>query len=126
MLNNLGGLHALQGRFDQAEDLFQRTLRIQEQSLGIDNPQLATAVHNLAWVYHKQRKFKPAKALYLRVIQIWSAEHGIDHPDVALGMNNLDNLERALGNRTAAAKLLGLDRAYFQKLLKSFGINGII
>ncbi|MGZ8444434.1 MAG: tetratricopeptide repeat protein [Candidatus Binatia bacterium] len=103
--------------------MFQRTLRIQEQSLGIDNPQLATAVHNLAWVYHKQRKFKPAKALYLRVIQIWSAEHGIDHPDVALGMNNLDNLERALGNRTAAAKLLGLDRAYFQKLLKSFGIN---
>ncbi|MGZ8496739.1 MAG: sigma-54-dependent transcriptional regulator [Candidatus Binatia bacterium] len=35
-------------------------------------------------------------------------------------------LQQSNGNRTAAAKLLGLDRAYFQKLLKSFGINGII
>ncbi|MGZ8466613.1 MAG: sigma-54-dependent transcriptional regulator [Candidatus Binatia bacterium] len=32
-------------------------------------------------------------------------------------------LQQSNGNRTAAAKLLGLDRAYFQKLLKSFGIN---
>jgi len=32
-------------------------------------------------------------------------------------------LQQANGNRTAAAKQLGLERAYFQKLLKSFGIN---
>jgi len=32
-------------------------------------------------------------------------------------------LQQSNGNRTAAAKQLGLERAYFQKLLKSFGIN---
>jgi DNA-binding NtrC family response regulator len=32
-------------------------------------------------------------------------------------------LQQSNGNRTAAAKLLGLDRAYFQKLLKSFDIH---
>ncbi len=32
-------------------------------------------------------------------------------------------LQQSKGNRTAAAKLLGLERAYFQRLLKSFGIN---
>ena len=32
-------------------------------------------------------------------------------------------LEQTQGNRTAAAKLLGLERAYFQKLMKSLGVN---
>ncbi len=32
-------------------------------------------------------------------------------------------LERANGNRTVAAKLLGFQRAYFQKLIKSLGIS---
>jgi DNA-binding NtrC family response regulator len=32
-------------------------------------------------------------------------------------------LQQSKGNRTAAAKTLGLERAYFQKLLKSFGIT---
>jgi len=32
-------------------------------------------------------------------------------------------LQQSDGNRTAAAKLLGLERAYFQKLMKSFGIS---
>jgi len=32
-------------------------------------------------------------------------------------------LEQSNGNRTAAAKLLGLERAYFQKLVKSYGIS---
>jgi DNA-binding NtrC family response regulator len=32
-------------------------------------------------------------------------------------------LQQANGNRTAAAKLLGLERAYLQRLLKSFGVN---
>ena len=32
-------------------------------------------------------------------------------------------LQQSNGNRTAAAKLLGLERAYLQRLLKSFGIN---
>jgi DNA-binding NtrC family response regulator len=32
-------------------------------------------------------------------------------------------LQQSNGNRTTAAKLLGLERTYFQKLLKSFGIS---
>jgi DNA-binding NtrC family response regulator len=32
-------------------------------------------------------------------------------------------LQQTKGNRTAAAKLLGLERAYFQKLIKSLGIS---
>ena len=35
----------------------------------------------------------------------------------------LKALQQTNGNRTAAAKLLGLERAYFQKLLKSFDIQ---
>ena len=32
-------------------------------------------------------------------------------------------LQQSNGNRTAAAKLLGLERAYFQRLLRSFDIH---
>ena len=35
----------------------------------------------------------------------------------------LKALQQSNGNRTAAAKALGLERAYFQKLLKSFGLQ---
>ena len=43
-LNNLAGLYNTQGRYAEAEPLFQRSLAIAEKAFGGDHPHVATAL----------------------------------------------------------------------------------
>jgi tetratricopeptide (TPR) repeat protein len=74
-------------------------------ALGIDSPEIAAAVSNLAGVYHQQGKEPQAAALYKRVIDFWLQGHGTAHPDVALAMNNLADVYRAMGRYDDAETL---------------------
>src|SRR5207253_2931185 len=47
-LNNLARLHYRQGRYEQAEPLYQRALAIWKRSLGPDHPYTAAARRNYA------------------------------------------------------------------------------
>ncbi|MCH8963264.1 MAG: tetratricopeptide repeat protein, partial [Bacteroidetes bacterium] len=46
-LNNLAGLYESQGKYDQAEPLYQRALAIMERALGLDHPNTRTVRDNL-------------------------------------------------------------------------------
>jgi tetratricopeptide (TPR) repeat protein len=50
-LNNLAALYQAQGRYGEAEPLYQRSLHIREQQLGADHPDVATSLNNLALLY---------------------------------------------------------------------------
>ena len=50
-LNNLAELYHDQGRYADAEPLYQRSLAISEKALGPDHPDVATSLNNLAGLY---------------------------------------------------------------------------
>ena len=50
-LNDLALLYTSQGKFVQAEPLFQRALAIREQQLGPEHPYTASSLHDLAFLY---------------------------------------------------------------------------
>ena len=70
ILSNLAGLYRDQGRYEQAEALYQRALAIREQVLGSEHPQVATSLNNLAGLYQSQGKYEQAEALYQRALVI--------------------------------------------------------
>src|SRR5438105_2338820 len=45
-LNNLAGLYRVQGNYEQAESLYQRTIAIGEKTLGAEHPEVATYDNN--------------------------------------------------------------------------------
>src|SRR5437588_550164 len=55
-LTSLANVYYLQGKYGDAEELFKRTLAIQEATLGAGHPDVSTTLNNLAAVYSAQDK----------------------------------------------------------------------
>jgi tetratricopeptide (TPR) repeat protein len=51
-LNNLAGLYKSQGKYNEAESLYRRSLSIWEKQLGENHPLVATSLNNLAELYY--------------------------------------------------------------------------
>ena len=65
-LNNLAALYYVQGKYAEAEPLFQRALKIREKALGPDHPNVATGLENYAALLRKMGREAKAEPLEAR------------------------------------------------------------
>ena len=70
-----------QGKLDEAEPLFLRSLAICEKALGADHPQVAAGCFCLGAFYYEQAKHAEAKPLLERAVAIYTAALGPEHPN---------------------------------------------
>ncbi len=63
VVSNLAVLHARQGRFDDAGELFERALQVREQALGPDHTEVAKILNNLDGVYQFTGRLEEAEPL---------------------------------------------------------------
>jgi CHAT domain-containing protein/tetratricopeptide (TPR) repeat protein len=105
-INALAVVLDLQGRRDEAEALYKRTLAAQEQALGPDHPYVADTLENLAIVYKDQARYQEAENLYKRVLAINQKVHSANHPNIASASMNLANVYLAKGEYAEAEKQL--------------------
>ena len=66
-----------------AETLYVRSLEISKRRLGLEHPDVATGLNNLAGLYRMQGRYADAESLYLWSLEIDEKALGPDHPDVA-------------------------------------------
>ena len=104
-LNNLAWLYRLQGKYAEAEPLYQRALGIYETALGPEHPYVATGLNKLALLYPTPGKYAEAEPLYQRSLAIREKALGPEHPDVAQSLNNLALLYKAQGKHAEAEPL---------------------
>ncbi len=116
-LNNLALLYDHQGRYADAEPLYQRSLAIREKALGRDHPAVAMALNNLAGLYRGQGRYDDAEPLYQRSLAIREKALGRDHPDVAQSLNNLAALYNNQGRYADAEPLYQRSLAIREKAL---------
>lgn len=76
------------------EQLYLRSLKIREKSLGPEHLDVATSLNNLADFYKENGQLGKARGLYQRALSIMEKNLGPDHPDVASTLENLANLYR--------------------------------
>ena len=81
----------------EAKPLYEEALSIRRRVLGVDHPDLADSLNNLANWYHAQGKYDEAEPLYDEALSITRRVLGADHPNTASSLNNLANLYRAQG-----------------------------
>jgi tetratricopeptide (TPR) repeat protein len=96
-LNQLAFLYDSQGKYNEAEPLYLRSLSIRENQLGKNHPNVATSLNNLAALYHNQGKYKEAENLRLRCLEIERKTLGENHPQFAASLNNLAGLYTSQG-----------------------------
>jgi tetratricopeptide (TPR) repeat protein len=78
--------------YSEAEPMYRRALDILEKSLGIDHPNVATSLNNLAHLYYTQGKYAEAEPMYMRALEIYEKSLCKDHPNIATSLNNLAGL----------------------------------
>src|SRR6516164_9748661 len=57
-----------QGRYTEAEPLYQQALAIREKALGQDHPDVAASLNNLAVLYYSEGRYAEAEPLYKRAL----------------------------------------------------------
>ena len=78
-LNNLANLYSAQGRYAQAEPLYQRSLAIDEQALGPEHPGVATSLENYAALLRETGRGEEAEEMEARAKAI-RAKHAQKNP----------------------------------------------
>jgi tetratricopeptide (TPR) repeat protein len=91
-INNLALLYKSQGRYEEAEPLYQQALVLRQELLGDHHPNVAESLSNLAGLYLSQGKYEEAEPLYKQPISLMQELLGDRHPDVAQSLNNLAEL----------------------------------
>jgi tetratricopeptide (TPR) repeat protein len=99
-----GPLRSL-GNFVEAEPLMRYALAVDERSCGLNHPNVATCLNNLAALLHETNRPKEAESLYRRALVIDEQSFGRDDPRVATCLNNLAQLLQAT-NRLEEAEPL--------------------
>jgi len=107
LLLNRAGTHLWdKASYNEAEPLLRRALAIDEQSLGPNDPNVATAMNNLAGPLVDANRLAEAESLLRRALAIYEQSLGPNDPDVATAMNNLAELLRSANRLGEAEPLL--------------------
>ena len=95
--------HWRQGKYEQAEPLYQRTLKTRERVLGPEHPDTVGTVNNLAILYRNQGKYEQAESLLQRALTTFEHVLGPEHPDTVRTRENYTKLLKEMKKRAQAA-----------------------
>ncbi len=104
-LDWLAQVYDSQGRYGQAEPLYEKALALRRKLLGEDHPDVAHSLNNLAFLYDSQGRYEQAEPLYVQALALRRKLLGEDHPDVAYSLNNLAFLYDSQGRYEQAEPL---------------------
>ncbi len=107
-LNSLAVVDAKQGKYLEAELLFQRSIEISEKALGAEHPNVVATIGNLGTLYAEQGKFTVAEPLLTRSLSLNIKILGRDHPVVATNLRVLALIYAKTGNYVDAERLIRL------------------
>ena len=91
------------GEYARATKVAKKALKVAEETLGVNHPDVATTLNNLAELYKTQGDYEAALPLYRRSLQIREEKLGKNHPNVATTLNNLAGYIRHKGLRSGVA-----------------------
>src|SRR5581483_7931619 len=104
-LRGLGNLYTEQCEYEQAKRLYERALRIWEQTFGSDYRQLAYHLNGLGNIYSEQGIHERAELLYRRALSLRQKYLGRHHPDVAETLHDLARHKQMQQRTTEALSL---------------------
>ena len=86
--NNLAYNLDAQGKYAQAQPLYEKALEISRRLLTDNHPDTAISYNNVAMNLNAQGKYAQAQPLFEKALEIYRRLLTDDHPDTARGYNN--------------------------------------
>jgi tetratricopeptide (TPR) repeat protein len=116
-LDRLGQLYYRQGRYLEAEPLYQKALRLRQHLLDPEHSAVASSLNNLALLHESQGRYAEAEPLLERALSILEQQLGQTHPHVARSLNNLAKLYKSQGRYAEAEPLYERARSILEQQL---------
>lgn len=89
LLGELGAYYRGQGRYEESEDCFQRSLDLLGETVGKESPAYATALNNLASVHRFTGRYADAEREYAACLALYRRTVGTGDVLYAAGLNGL-------------------------------------
>jgi tetratricopeptide (TPR) repeat protein len=99
------GFYKYNGRYKEAERLYERVLKGREEQLGPEHHSTLRTVQNLAIVYEYQGRYKEAEKLYERALKGREEQLGPEHHSTLRTVQNLAIVYQYQGRYKEAEKL---------------------
>ncbi|MEH2391582.1 MAG: tetratricopeptide repeat protein [Nostoc sp.] len=113
----LGWFYQGQGLYQQAELWYKLCIEVAENRLGLEHPDVATSLNNLAELYGFTGWYSEAEPLYQQALLLRKRLLGDNHPDVATSLNNLAGLYKFTRRYSEAKPLFEEALALSKRLL---------
>src|SRR3984885_5968616 len=104
---DLADYYSAEGRYAEAEKVYQKTLELKEDMLGRANPAIIPAVDDVARVSFAQMKYDQAADLIARELRIMEREYGDDDPKLVPSLEQVARVLEAASKYPEAEKYLG-------------------
>ncbi|MEH2252188.1 tetratricopeptide repeat protein [Nostoc sp.] len=112
----LGWFYQGQALYQQAEPWYKLCIEVAENRLGLEHPDVATSLNNLALLYDEQGRYEEAEPLYLQSLELGKLLFGENHPSNGCLLNNLALLyyhqERYLEAEPLSQQAIELDKRF--------------
>jgi esterase/lipase superfamily enzyme len=105
LLRNLGEFAAQSDKDQLAVQYYERALKLQESTLGVNHPDLVPTLTSLADLSIKDHRNADADALLQRILAIERAAYGERHENVLATLHQLRNLYTATNNVEGLARV---------------------
>mmetsp|Transcript_14348 Transcript_14348/g.19799 ORF Transcript_14348/g.19799 Transcript_14348/m.19799 type:complete len:547 (-) Transcript_14348:336-1976(-) len=112
-LDQLGQVLSSQGKYDEALDLFKRSLENKVSIMGEERPTVANSLDNIAEVYRTRGQYESALGLKKEALRIRKKVLGLNHTDTATSYNNIGLVLQNMGKLAQA-------KPYFKKAVFTY------
>jgi tetratricopeptide (TPR) repeat protein len=92
----LAYLYSSQGRYEEAEPLYEQALELSQRNLGENHPDVANSLNNLAGLYYSLADNTKAEPLYLQALELCERVLGENHPNTITIRKNLKRLRATM------------------------------
>jgi hypothetical protein len=92
-------------RNDEAEELWEENLRVEERTLGPNDPKLVVHLQNLATAYAAVQKYEKCEPLLRRSLKLVSTHLGPNAPQISIPLACLATALHHLGKQSEAEPL---------------------
>ncbi|CAF2977923.1 unnamed protein product [Rotaria socialis] len=122
IISNLADIHRKKANYNEARDLYLKSLKQMESIYGQNHPSIADIMNNLGMLSKKEGKYIEALDYLKQAIKISKHYYGDEHPSIGIYLTNIGDIYRKQSDFKTAE---GTYKEAITALEKAFGPNHI-
>ncbi|CAF1231755.1 unnamed protein product [Rotaria sordida] len=122
IISHLADIHRKKANYNEARDLYLKSLKQMEAIYGQNHPSIADIMNNLGMLLKKEGKYNEALDYLKQAIKISKHYYGEEHPSLGIYLTNIGDIYRKQGDFKTAE---GTYKEALTSLEKAFGPNHI-